>query len=88
MNAVGAAQSAVYTAFVQHKRSAWTIGFDIDLWSTLYGVRLYYFAYYSSMIVIRNIFECNGAGSSYLGHGDLCAAVVHGSKGTGLRHSL
>ncbi|KAL1563158.1 WAT1-related protein-like protein [Salvia divinorum] len=34
MNAVGAAQSAVYTAVVQ---SAWTIGFDIDLWSTLYG---------------------------------------------------
>ncbi|KAG6420959.1 hypothetical protein SASPL_117505 [Salvia splendens] len=37
MNAVGAAQSALYTAIVQHKRSAWTIGFDIDLWSTLYG---------------------------------------------------
>ncbi|KAG6423993.1 hypothetical protein SASPL_114402 [Salvia splendens] len=47
MNAVGAAQSALYTAVVQHERSAWTIGFDIDLWSTLYGVRLYYFANYS-----------------------------------------
>ncbi|XP_047948470.1 WAT1-related protein At4g08300-like [Salvia hispanica] len=37
MNAVGAAQSAVYTAVVQHERSAWTIGFNIDIWSTLYG---------------------------------------------------
>ncbi|KAL8048148.1 hypothetical protein ABFX02_07G044700 [Erythranthe guttata] len=37
MNFVGAAQSAVFTVIVQHKRAAWTIGFDIDLWSTLYG---------------------------------------------------
>ncbi|KAL0457010.1 UNVERIFIED_CONTAM: WAT1-related protein [Sesamum latifolium] len=37
MNLVGAAQSAVYTVIVQHKKEAWTIGFDIDLWSTLYG---------------------------------------------------
>ncbi|KAL2230063.1 WAT1-related protein At4g08300-like [Sesamum indicum] len=37
MNLVGAAQSAVYTVIAQHKKAAWTIGFDIDLWSTLYG---------------------------------------------------
>ncbi|KAL3828237.1 hypothetical protein ACJIZ3_017039 [Penstemon smallii] len=37
MNFVGAAQSAVFTVIVQHKKAAWTIGFDIDLWSTLYG---------------------------------------------------
>ena len=35
---IGGAQSAVFTAFVQHKRSAWTIGFDIDFWSVVYGV--------------------------------------------------
>lgn len=39
MNLVGAAQSAVFTVIVQHKKAAWTIGFNIDLWSTLYGVR-------------------------------------------------
>lgn len=43
MNLVGAAQSAVYTVIVQHRRSAWTIGFNIDLWSTLYGVRAHKF---------------------------------------------
>ncbi|GFQ00697.1 wat1-related protein at4g08300 [Phtheirospermum japonicum] len=37
MNFVGAAQSAVFTVIVQHKQAAWTIGFDIDLWSILYG---------------------------------------------------
>ncbi|KAL3648791.1 hypothetical protein CASFOL_005194 [Castilleja foliolosa] len=37
MNFVGAAQSAVFTAIVQHKKAAWTIGFNIDLWSILYG---------------------------------------------------
>ncbi|XP_057771333.1 WAT1-related protein At4g08300-like [Salvia miltiorrhiza] len=37
MNLVGAAQSAAYTIIVEHKQSAWTIGFNIDLWSTLYG---------------------------------------------------
>ncbi|KAK6161326.1 hypothetical protein DH2020_004707 [Rehmannia glutinosa] len=37
MNFVGAAQSAVFTVIVQHKQAAWTIGFNIDLWSTLYG---------------------------------------------------
>ncbi|GFZ14254.1 hypothetical protein Acr_24g0004440 [Actinidia rufa] len=37
MSFVGAAQSAVFTVFVQHKPAAWTIGFNIDLWSTLYG---------------------------------------------------
>ncbi|CAI9117861.1 OLC1v1019348C1 [Oldenlandia corymbosa var. corymbosa] len=37
MNLVGAAQSPVYTVIVNHKRAAWTIGFNIDFWSTLYG---------------------------------------------------
>ncbi|XP_073525321.1 uncharacterized protein [Phyllobates terribilis] len=37
MCVVGAAQSAVYTVCVEHTRAAWTIGFDIDLWSTIYG---------------------------------------------------
>ncbi|KAL1342095.1 hypothetical protein AAHE18_09G134100 [Arachis hypogaea] len=36
---VGAAQSAVFTVLIiGHKPSAWTIGFNIDLWSTLYGL--------------------------------------------------
>ncbi|XP_015165797.1 WAT1-related protein At4g08290-like [Solanum tuberosum] len=39
MSFVGAAQSAFYTVIVQHKRAAWTMGFNIDFWSTLYGVR-------------------------------------------------
>ncbi|WOL09882.1 hypothetical protein Cni_G18635 [Canna indica] len=34
---IGAAQSAVFTAFVQHKPSEWKVGFDIKLWSILYG---------------------------------------------------
>lgn len=37
MNFVGAAQSALYTAIVHHDRAAWTIGFNIDFWSTIYG---------------------------------------------------
>ncbi|KAL2530324.1 WAT1-related protein [Forsythia ovata] len=37
MNFVGAAQSAIFTVIVQHKRAAWTIGLNIDLWSTIYG---------------------------------------------------
>ncbi|KAF4374556.1 hypothetical protein G4B88_004808 [Cannabis sativa] len=37
MSFIGGAQSAVFTVFVQHSPSAWTIGFDIDLWSILYG---------------------------------------------------
>ncbi|CAI9762719.1 unnamed protein product [Fraxinus pennsylvanica] len=37
MNFVGAAQSAIFTVIVQHKRDAWTIGLNIDLWSTIYG---------------------------------------------------
>ncbi|XP_073136296.1 WAT1-related protein At4g08300-like [Henckelia pumila] len=37
MNFVGAAQSAVFTIIVQHEPAAWTIGFNVDLWSTLYG---------------------------------------------------
>lgn len=38
MSFVGAAQSAVFTVIVEHKRAAWTIGFNIDFWSTVYGV--------------------------------------------------
>ncbi|KAI9119524.1 hypothetical protein K1719_009400 [Acacia pycnantha] len=34
---VGAAQSAVFTVIIQQKASAWAIGFNIDLWSTIYG---------------------------------------------------
>ncbi|XP_058211909.1 WAT1-related protein At4g08300-like [Rhododendron vialii] len=34
---VGAAQSAVFTVCTEHKPAAWTIGFNIDLWSTIYG---------------------------------------------------
>ncbi|XP_060181300.1 WAT1-related protein At4g08300-like [Lycium barbarum] len=37
MSFVGAAQSAFYTVIVQHKRTAWTMGFNIDFWSTMYG---------------------------------------------------
>ncbi|KAJ8763300.1 hypothetical protein K2173_001438 [Erythroxylum novogranatense] len=37
MSFLGAAQSAVFTVIVEHRRAAWTIGFNIDLWSTLYG---------------------------------------------------
>ncbi|KAM3393813.1 WAT1-related protein like [Capsicum galapagoense] len=37
MSFVGAAQSAFYTIVVQHKRVAWTIGFNIDFWSIMYG---------------------------------------------------
>ncbi|TMW82553.1 hypothetical protein EJD97_005639 [Solanum chilense] len=37
MSLIGAAQSAFYTVIVQHKRAAWTIGFNIDFWSTIYG---------------------------------------------------
>ncbi|TKY51855.1 WAT1-related protein [Spatholobus suberectus] len=32
-----AAQSAVFTVIAEHNRSAWTIGFNIDLWSTING---------------------------------------------------
>ncbi|KAL5542233.1 hypothetical protein UlMin_009943 [Ulmus minor] len=34
---VGGAQSAFFTVIVQHNRAAWTIGFDIDFWSVIYG---------------------------------------------------
>lgn len=37
MSFVGAAQSAVFTVIVAHKPADWTIGFDIDMWSTLYA---------------------------------------------------
>ncbi|KAL6192079.1 hypothetical protein ACLB2K_038466 [Fragaria x ananassa] len=37
MSFLGAAQSAVFAAFIVHKRAAWTIGFNIDLWSILYS---------------------------------------------------
>ncbi|KAF7837493.1 WAT1-related protein [Senna tora] len=34
---VGAVQSAIFTVVLEHNRSAWTIGLNIDLWSTIYG---------------------------------------------------
>ncbi|KAJ7979889.1 WAT1-related protein [Quillaja saponaria] len=37
INFVGGAQSAIFTVIVQHKPTAWTIGFNIDLWATLYA---------------------------------------------------
>ncbi|MCD9559951.1 hypothetical protein HAX54_018330 [Datura stramonium] len=37
MSFIGAAQSAFYTVIVQHKKAAWTIDFNIDFWSTIYG---------------------------------------------------
>ncbi|GMH19950.1 hypothetical protein Nepgr_021791 [Nepenthes gracilis] len=37
MSCLGAAQSAAFTVFVEHRRAAWTVGFNIDLWSTIYG---------------------------------------------------
>ncbi|CAI0559046.1 unnamed protein product [Linum tenue] len=37
MSAVGAVQSAVFTVIIEHNKSAWTIGFNIDLWSIIYG---------------------------------------------------
>ncbi|KAJ4722659.1 WAT1-related protein [Melia azedarach] len=33
----GAAQSALFTVVVEHKQASWRIGFNIDLWSTVYG---------------------------------------------------
>ncbi|KAF8394292.1 hypothetical protein HHK36_020498 [Tetracentron sinense] len=37
MSFVGAAQSAAFTVFIEHEPAAWTIGFNIDLWSTIYA---------------------------------------------------
>ncbi|KAJ9154180.1 hypothetical protein P3X46_027543 [Hevea brasiliensis] len=37
MSFVGAAQSAFFTVIAEHRKSAWTIGFNIDFWSTVYG---------------------------------------------------
>ncbi|XP_020222898.1 WAT1-related protein At5g07050 isoform X1 [Cajanus cajan] len=37
MGFVGAAQSAVFTVIVEHNSSAWSLGPNIDLWSTIYG---------------------------------------------------
>ncbi|KAL7609471.1 hypothetical protein Lser_V15G13967 [Lactuca serriola] len=37
MSFLGGAQSAVFTSMIEHKGAAWRIGFDIDLWSTIYG---------------------------------------------------
>ncbi|URE32601.1 EamA-like transporter family [Musa troglodytarum] len=34
---IGAAQSAIFTAFVEHKPAAWRIGLDVKLWSILYA---------------------------------------------------
>ncbi|VVA16060.1 PREDICTED: WAT1-related [Prunus dulcis] len=37
MGFIGAAQSAVFTLCIEHRRAAWAIGFNIDLWSILYS---------------------------------------------------
>ncbi|KAJ4956858.1 hypothetical protein NE237_013641 [Protea cynaroides] len=37
MSFIGAAQSAVFTACIEHKRTAWIIGFDINLWCIIYA---------------------------------------------------
>ncbi|OWM68106.1 hypothetical protein CDL15_Pgr016306 [Punica granatum] len=34
---VGGAQSTAFTVLVKHKPADWAIGFNIDLWSTLYS---------------------------------------------------
>lgn len=38
MSFIGGAQSAVFTVIVEHRKVAWTIGFNIDLWSVIYAV--------------------------------------------------
>lgn len=35
MSFIGGAQSAIFTALLPHKSAAWTIGLNIDLWSTI-----------------------------------------------------
>ncbi|CAI0458017.1 unnamed protein product [Linum tenue] len=37
MSAIGTLQSAIFAIIVERERTAWRIGFDIDLWSTVYG---------------------------------------------------
>ncbi|KAL5729956.1 hypothetical protein ACHQM5_002843 [Ranunculus cassubicifolius] len=37
MSFLGGAQSAVFTVIIEHKPSAWRVGFNIDLWCILYG---------------------------------------------------
>ncbi|XP_031502882.1 WAT1-related protein At2g39510-like [Nymphaea colorata] len=37
MSFFGAAQSAVYTAFIEQKPQAWMIGFNINFWAIIYG---------------------------------------------------
>ncbi|XP_041003162.1 WAT1-related protein At4g08300-like isoform X2 [Juglans microcarpa x Juglans regia] len=37
INFIGAAQSAVFTVIILHKPAAWSIAFDIDLWSIVYA---------------------------------------------------
>ncbi|KAM5553123.1 WAT1-related protein [Rosa sericea] len=37
MSFLGAAQSAVFAVCIEHKRAAWTVGFNIDLWCILYS---------------------------------------------------
>ncbi|GAB2217707.1 hypothetical protein Drorol1_Dr00000911 [Drosera rotundifolia] len=37
MSFIGAAQSAVFAAFVENKLAAWKIGFNIDMWSAIYA---------------------------------------------------
>ncbi|XP_050216028.1 WAT1-related protein At2g39510-like isoform X2 [Mercurialis annua] len=37
MSFVGAAQSAFFTVIVEHRKAAWTVGLNVDLWSIIYG---------------------------------------------------
>ncbi|CAI0458036.1 unnamed protein product [Linum tenue] len=37
MSAIGTLQSAIFAIIVERERTAWRIGFDIDLWSIIYG---------------------------------------------------
>ncbi|MCL7042108.1 hypothetical protein MKW94_023316 [Papaver nudicaule] len=37
MSILGAAQSAVFTAFVEHRPKAWAIGINVDLWAIIYA---------------------------------------------------
>ncbi|GAB2294443.1 hypothetical protein Dimus_028650 [Dionaea muscipula] len=37
MSFIGAAQSAIFAVIVEHRPAAWGVGFNIDLWSIIYG---------------------------------------------------
>ncbi|KAI3898731.1 hypothetical protein MKW98_000844 [Papaver atlanticum] len=42
MSILGAAQSAVLTAFVEHGPKAWAIGINVELWAIIYALRMVY----------------------------------------------